>query len=61
MFLFFFNSNEGSVLDLDAVICGCCGCMRASYEKAEENLSLICGSERDEPPAVRRVESICNE
>lgn len=49
------------MLDLAAVICGCCGYMSFSYEKAGENLSLVCGSGRDEPPAVRWVESICDE
>lgn len=53
--------SEGSTLHLAAVICGCCGRMSAPYEKAGENLSLVCGLGRDELPAVSWVESICDE
>lgn len=48
------------MLDLAAAICGGCGRMSASYKKAREDLALVCGRGRDEPPAVKFVESICD-
>lgn len=60
-FFFKHGAMEAACLDLAAVICGCCGRTSASYEKAGEDLSLVCGLAWDEPPAAGRVESICDE
>lgn len=61
-YTFFSKQNsEGSMLDLAAVTWGCCGRMSDSYEKAGENLSLVCGLGRDEQPAARWAESISDE
>lgn len=43
----FFFTSEGRTLDLAAVTCGRCGRISASHKKAVENLSLVCGLERD--------------